>query len=162
MPSSVSFYSRSFTRERIYGFQKHHLIPAQIFQSPSFAKLFSKAQKCGVDLRDFRTNGIYLPGTEKLAVKSQRPLHRGPHPHYNQMVAERLCAIERSNKHYENEASYLGLRISNTQRALHKMLSNKPCKIILNKRDPLSRSVDFTHLEADVDRLWAGISETSG
>jgi len=139
------------------GFQRHHLIPVQIYMKPCFSDVFKKARKGGFDQRDFVSNGIYLPSKESLALKSGRPLHRGPHPRYNDMVASRLEQIVQSEKQISTDCRALAVRIFNMQKALRKMLLRSPSTLLLNNRDPMSRTVDFTHLDATVDQLWNGI-----
>jgi len=156
------FYNNSLTSCNKSGFQKHHLIPVQIYRRASFSKLFSRARKAGFDLRDFKTNGIYLPAKEKLAIESGRPLHRGPHPQYNDMVSDQLCLIEKSLHSQKLDQKYnekLMQSILLMQKSLRELLLRKPCSITLNKRDPMSRDVDFSHLDADIDFLWSNLGK---
>ncbi len=146
------------------GFQKHHLIPVQIFRKPAFGKLFEYAKIGGFDPRDFRTNGVYLPASERLAAQCERPLHRGPHPRYNELVATRLFKLENSIRQscgkigYKSNPRDIALRLYKVQKTLRGTLLSNPCPIILNKRDPMSRHINFTYLDDDVDRLWSAIS----
>lgn len=162
--SISGFYARSLTRPQNKGFQKHHLIPVQIFRSPNFARLFQIANSGGFDPRDFRTNGVYLPALEKIAASCGRPLHRGPHPRYNELVASRIAMIEKSigrrsgNGPRDYTPTCTASRLYEVQRALRQTLLSKPSPIVLNRRDPMSRKVDFNHLDDDVDRLWGAIS----
>jgi A nuclease family of the HNH/ENDO VII superfamily with conserved AHH len=80
-------------RFRLAGFHCHHLIPLQLVEQQSFAILFGNLRAHGFDPHSFDTNGMHLPCTEKLAVAFALPLHRGAHPHYNQMVANHLARI---------------------------------------------------------------------
>jgi hypothetical protein len=75
------------------GYQKHHLIPVAVYNSRSFETMFRQIQILGFDPRDFSTNGIWLPGTESIAIATGRPLHRGPHPHYTMLVRESIAAL---------------------------------------------------------------------
>lgn len=162
--SISAFHTRSLTRPQYKDFQKHHLIPVQIFRNPNFARLFEIVRVGGFDPRDFQTNGVYLPATERMAIQCGWPLHRGPHPRYNELVASRLAMLEKSIMrrrdkdqvdHYHDS---IASRLYYIQKALRKTLLSKPSPIILNRRDPMSRNIDFKHLDDDVDRLWGAIS----
>lgn len=155
----TNFYSNIVSPYHRYGFQKHHIIPVQVSRKSCFAKLLKAAQQGGYDPRDFESNGICLPAKERLAIESGRPLHRGPHPQYNDMVSERLYNIEASLRSAPYDCIEVAYRISTMQKALRRMLLNNPSKIKLNKRDPMSKHIDFRQLEADVERLWSGMGK---
>ncbi|MGL5839407.1 MAG: AHH domain-containing protein, partial [Sphingorhabdus sp.] len=74
------------SRVRINGFHCHHLIPIEVVERRVFAKLFGSVRTEGFDPNDFQSNGMHLPNTEKQAAIFRMPLHRGPHPRYNEMV----------------------------------------------------------------------------
>lgn len=155
---SINGFSRnSLTMPKRLGYQKHHLIPVQLLKKQTFIKLFEIAQQAGFDPRDFRSNGIYLPAKEKLAVVSGRPLHRGPHPKYNALVEDRLGMIEASiqNKQTALDAEGIAFRLRYLQRGLRRTLLKRPRAITLNKRDPMSRNIDFRSLDNDVDNIWS-------
>ncbi len=80
-------------RLRRAGYQKHHLIPVEVYSSRAFEGLFVQIRTLGFDPRDFSTNGIWLPATEKEAWLSGLPLHRGPHPHYSMLVRESIHTL---------------------------------------------------------------------
>ncbi|GGD66332.1 hypothetical protein GCM10010990_14800 [Croceicoccus mobilis] len=130
----------------------------------------------GLGFEDFRTNGLLLPGTEKLALKQGLPLHRGPHRLYNEMVLERVGAIEMAWSEAKNGRTNLsGIpdktrraranaeameRLGLLQRALRRRLvssSGKP--MVLNRKDPIGANIDFSHLDAMAETLW---QDTSG
>lgn len=155
---SISGFSKnSLAIPKKSGFQKHHLIPVQLLKMNAFVKLFERAEQAGFDARDFKSNGIYLPAHEKLAIESGRPLHRGPHPQYNTLVGQRLGMIEASlyKKHDVPDAASIAFRLSYLQRGLRRTLLKKPRAITLNKRDPMSRNIDFRSLDNDVDNIWS-------
>lgn len=112
------------------------------------------ARKAGFDPRDFSTNGIFLPCTEKAALLTKRPLHRGPHPGYNKLVAERLASIFRRESTNFQDIQSRNVFLCNLQRALFRNLSANSRGFILNKRDPLARKVDFKCLDDDLNGLW--------
>ncbi len=151
------FSKNSLTMPKRSGYQKHHLIPVQLLKKQTFIKLFEIAQQAGFDSRDFRSNGIYLPAKESLAVASGRPLHRGPHPQYNALVEDRIGLIEASieKKQSALDAETIAFRLRNLQRGLRRILLKKPRTITLNKRDPMSRTIDFRSLDNDVGNIWS-------
>jgi hypothetical protein len=143
---------RSFRAETMHprpaGFQGHHLIPRAIANSGHFTNLFADLQNTGFDADDFVTNGIFLPGTEKEAQTCGLPLHRGPHPQYNALVAERVYQISRFS------ALDRALAMRRLQRSLREALCQRPSTIILNRRSPMNRHIAFDTLDAGVDRIW--------
>jgi hypothetical protein len=119
-------------------------------------------RRAGFD--DFRTNGLMLPAKEDGAIESGRPLHRGPHRFYNEMVISRVGRIEEAWSSHrlldaEVAAEQALMRLGLLQRALRRRLLDIRCKpFTLNRRDPL-RMVDFTDLDAMAEALWG---ETEG
>lgn len=85
-------------------------------------------------------------------------MHRGPHPIYNDMVRDHIGEIEQ----FMGEMSHIAFagKIFTMLKSMRYMLTDSYSSITLNKRDPMSRQVDFKHLDADVDRLWAGIAKS--
>lgn len=155
--SISGFYKNSLTIPKKSGFQKHHLIPVQLLKERAFLRMFEMAEQAGFDARDFKSNGIYLPAREKLAIESGRPLHRGPHPKYNALVGQRLGMIEASlyKMHNISDAASIAFQLSYLQQGLRRTLLKRPRAITLNKRDPMSRTIDFRSLDNDVDTIWS-------
>jgi A nuclease family of the HNH/ENDO VII superfamily with conserved AHH len=91
---NISFHTVK-TKFRIDGFNCHHLIPRQVVEARSFARFFGNLRSEGFDADDFISNGMHLPSTEKLALIFKLPMHRGPHPHYNELVATHGSDIAR-------------------------------------------------------------------
>jgi A nuclease family of the HNH/ENDO VII superfamily with conserved AHH len=83
------------SKKPVEGFNLHHLVPNQIIRSSSFSDFFEKLYFIGFDPNDFATNGMYLPVIESNAAAFQLPLHRGPHPKYNGLVAEHVSMLTR-------------------------------------------------------------------
>jgi hypothetical protein len=99
---------------------------------------------------------LLLPAQEKIALRSGLPLHRGPHPHYSNLVAERLFMIWQTAK--KQRPYIMAQRLKLLQRALKRTLqSHKALRhpLILNRRDPLNSNVDFSHIDMAIDILWA-------
>ena len=147
------------------GLQRHHLLPRQLTSVPWSAKLIDSLGAQSIGFEDFRTNGLLLPGDERLALRLALPLHRGPHPVYNELVAERVGTIERQWQVDRRtdivEARRTGLmRLRLLQAALRKRLlttSRRPLR--LNRHDPLGRDVDFSELDDLVGTLWSDTAD---
>jgi hypothetical protein len=82
------------TKVKIDGFICHHVIPRQVTGNRVFAKFFGQLRSEGFDPENFVKNGMHLPSTEVMAETFGLPLHRGPHPRYNDMVATHIAVIE--------------------------------------------------------------------
>jgi hypothetical protein len=78
------------------GWQRHHLLPRQLLSCNSLKHFFAELVPQGLGFENFGANGVLLPATERLALKHGLPLHRGPHRLYNELVLERVTAIEMS------------------------------------------------------------------
>ena len=76
------------------GLQRHHLLPRQLLSQRCFGVLFADFGRARVGFDDFRRNGLLLPATETASVSTGMPLHRGPHPRYNEVVIARVGQIE--------------------------------------------------------------------
>lgn len=83
------------TKIPIKGFNCHHLIPNQVVEARVFAKFFGNLRSKGFDPDEFESNGMHLPSTEAMAMTFQLPMHRGPHPRYNEFVASHVAELER-------------------------------------------------------------------
>ncbi|ANU07887.1 AHH domain-containing protein [Paraurantiacibacter namhicola] len=140
--------------------QKHHLLPCQLLSRSAFERLVGHAGGRTQVMEDFRTNGLLLPANEAAASASGLPLHRGPHRHYNELVAERVGSItdDWSNARLRHEAfavqDALG-RLRLLQGALRRKLLDTARPLILNRKDPLGKGRDFSELDAMADMLWA-------
>ncbi len=110
---------------------------------------------------DFRINGLLLPSTAGVALRTGLPLHRGPHRRYNEMVATRVGQIEagwsRFAKQCEARAhSEALMRLRLLQRALRRGLMQREHPAMrLNRKDPFRAGVDFGELDAMVEQLWS-------
>ena len=148
------------------GMQRHHLLPRQLVSSKSFRRFFDVIGRERVGFDDFRFNGLLLPALEKAARILGLPLHRGPHPQYNEVVFQRVAQIEAgwNKRRQENEdlaAEEVLMRMRLLQAALRRSLL-KPAsrRIKLNKNDPFGEAVNFSDLDAMADSLWSD-TETS-
>ena len=139
--------------------QRHHLLPCQLLSKHCFGKMFAEIGARRVGFEDFRRNGLLLPANEESALRRALPLHRGPHPEYNEMVIERVGNIEHSwsedrltdpRRAMEDAL----LRLTLLQKALRKRLLSEQRRLTLNRKDPLGTGFDFTRLDAMAEKLW--------
>ncbi|WP_252257683.1 AHH domain-containing protein [Erythrobacter aurantius] len=140
--------------------QRHHLLPRQLLGRQCFGRMFAAIGRGSIRFDDFRANGLLLPATEKASMRTSLPLHRGPHHRYNEMVIERVGAIEANwattrRQSPEVAAEEAVFRLALLQRALRRRLLAERNRIILNRNDPLGTGFDFTELDAMAEALWA-------
>lgn len=143
------------------GLQRHHILPRQLLVRGAFARLVATVGVYRLGIDDFRRNGILLPATEQGALRIGLPLHRGPHPRYNELVLERAGQIEaawsRRGSHPDANLDAL-MRFDLLRRALRRRLLDPHRSAgSLHRRDP---ALDFTHLDRMAESLWAGSEPT--
>lgn len=138
-----------FTGNTRADFQRHHLIPVNLINTRTFARLFSNIVSVGFDARNFLSNGLLLPATEKMAEQTGLPLHRGPHGRYDQLVAECLGAI--TNEATESSIA-IYRRISELQGLLRRALQ-QDASLMLNRNDPRAASNPLLKLDHDILQL---------
>ena len=145
-------------------YQRHHLIPQQAISELKLNETFQTLADNGFDLDDFHQNGILLPCREKEAIRSGRPLHRGPHPRYNELVIERLVRIWKLSRNIENDhnrLNFLRFRTILLQRSLRVGLAgNRFVRLHLNSRDPLRSTANFSDIDSRIDRLYRKTKST--
>ena len=142
------------------GLQRHHLLPRQLLSRRCFGAMFADVGRKRVGFDDFRRNGLLLPATESASVSTGMPLHRGPHPRYNEVVIARVGQIEAhwSVARYEDAEGALHdalLRLHLLQGALRRQLLAEHRRILLNRRDPLGAGYDFSELDEMAESLWS-------
>lgn len=148
------------TAEYNPGLQRHHLLPCQLLSQRCFGRMFATVGRVNVGFDDFRRNGLLLPATEAASVRSGMPLHRGPHPRYNEVVIARVGLIEArwaDARLQDNEAALVEalMRLHLLQAALRRQLLAERRRVVLNRRDPLGTGFDFAELDAMAESLWA-------
>lgn len=143
------------------GFQRHHLIPIALLQRSQMAAMFEQLCREGFALEHFGRNGLTLPASEPLALRSGHALHRGPHRGYSDVIAAR---VERIRAHFACHAptdpraarrtAVMRLRLlqDTTRRAL---TDRHGAGFWLNRRDPMRLFVDRPYLDEAIDRLFA-------
>ena len=145
--------------------QRHHLIPRQVMEMPSFSRMLAAVGRHRLGYDDFRRNGLLLPASELAALETGMPLHRGPHRSYNQLVIERVGIIEGgwsrvARLDHGRASSDAAMRLDLLQCALRRKLlsrSRRGRRTLLNRRDPLRGGQDFAMLDALVDELWGTV-----
>jgi hypothetical protein len=132
------------------GWQQHHLIPQPLRRRPQFADLLRRHGGRGPGLIDAAANLLWLPATEELAAQSGMSLHRGPHPHYDGVVADRVEAL----RVVDLSPTELQARLAALQASLTVSLSaqNGPA-LILNRHDPMCLFQDYSALDAAITQL---------
>ncbi len=136
------------------GFQRHHLIPLSVRNSPQFSAFFDGLLVHGFSLNDFCSNGQYLPATPALALRSGWALHRGPHRRYSEVVRARIETIRiehirmrRDGQRMAADVTIFRLRL--VQSAMRIALTRKRVPgLVLHQRDPMHLFDRYDFLDA--------------
>jgi hypothetical protein len=138
--------------------QRHHLIPLQVSSISELTGSTGIIATTGFQFDDFSTNGILLPCCEKIALETGRPLHRGPHPRYNEIVITSLYAIDELGDRMENDRerkTFYRMRMMLLLSGLRQGLANRGFKnLLLNSRDPVHSHLDFGNIDSDIEKLF--------
>ncbi len=138
-------------------YQRHHLIPVQAGKANELTGIFQFMATAGFDLDDFHNNGVLLPCCEKEAWRTGQPLHRGPHPRYNDIVIEHLVRIANLSGEIKDDFQrlcFLRFRTNLLQRSLHSGLTrNWFANIRLNSRNPVRPKGEFAEIDSQVDKF---------
>lgn len=138
------------------GYQHHHILPLALGRHAQIARFLDDLAAQGFRLTDRQTNCLWLPAKEALAWSSGAALHRGPHPHYTDVVASRIDRIrQRRLTQINSEGDAVTLhRLRRLQRALaHVLAGTGPRLVQLNRRDPLHLFSDYSQLDAAISAL---------
>lgn len=132
----------------------------QLLTKRCFGRMFDRIGRVRVGFDDFRFNGLLLPSTEQASVQTGLPLHRGPHPVYNELVIERVGSIESrwelvQKKDPETARTEALDRMRLLQRALRIRLINEDKGFVLNRKDPLGTGFNFDTLDAMAEEIWS-------
>jgi A nuclease family of the HNH/ENDO VII superfamily with conserved AHH len=136
---------------RVEGFHRHHIIPIEVIERPVFSIMFGHLRAIGFDPQDFGTNGMHLPCTEKMAITFELPLHRGPHPQYNELVADRVATMAK----LPVGDAYINIRL--LQHILRRGL-RRSCT--LRPESACGLDIDFRTLEMEANHLH-GLIDTA-
>jgi hypothetical protein len=112
----------------------------------------------GIDLDDFETNGLLLPCREATAIRTRRPLHRGPHPRYNDIITAYLELIRHDWS--RSTLPTIIARVRNLQVDIANWLvgNTVDAPTRLGKRDPFASDAVTAELDAHVESLFSGVS----
>ncbi len=136
------------------GYQRHHLIPVEVVSRTIIAPLISPLKNVGFDPHHFATNGLWLPASEEIALRTGLPLHRGPHPHYNEFVGDQTAFLYRNLAITSHEGSVsLKIRLNHLQVSLHRALSRTDTDMWLNRYDPREELAKFATFDDDLRQL---------
>ena len=137
-----------------HGYQRHHLIPVEVVCGPAIVSLITPLKSVGFDAQEFATNGLWLPASEKVALETGLPMHRGPHPHYNKFVSDQVAFLVRNLPISSREGLVsLKIRLNHLQVSLHRALSRTDTDMWLNRRDPREDLGTFATFDDDLRQL---------
>lgn len=142
-----------FTGNSAPGFQRHHLIPVNLIRRPEFERLFLTLSSVGFDARNFSTNGVLLPATEMMVEQTGLPLHRGPHPQYDDLVAECLNEISCGIIRHTTVSPVSAYRwVAELQGLLRRALQHD-ASVMLNRNDPRGSICPLSKVDYDILQL---------
>ena len=145
--------AHGFIGNRLLGFQRHHLIPVNVVQRRVFEPLFLLVSSVGFDARNFVSNGVLLPASEDAVKLTGLPLHRGPHPQYDQLVSEGLAEISSElDRKTVGSPIVAYRRISDLQGLLRRALSHNET-LMLNRNDPRASVSSLCKMDYDIKRI---------
>ena len=99
-------------------------------------------------------NGLWLPASEEIALRTGLPLHRGPHPHYNEFVGDQTAFLYRNLAITSHEDLVsLKIRLNHLQVSLHRALSRTDTDMWLNRYDPREELAKFATFDDDLRQL---------
>jgi A nuclease family of the HNH/ENDO VII superfamily with conserved AHH len=129
------------------------VIPVNIIGSRVFAGLFALVAQVGFNPHSFIANGLLLPSTEAMAVYTGLPLHRGPHKHYDALIAEGLNIVWEQMRREQVADNVTVLRllsefVGHVRRALQ-----HDDALRLNRNDPRITHYPLSTLDADILKL---------
>lgn len=132
-------------------------MPLSLLKRPQIGDFLLQMEEHGLSLRDRRRNCLWLPANESLSLATGHALHRGPHPHYTDVVAGRVERIRQGwggpkdcdHAHYRN-------RLVRLQAVMTRILSGAGPRLLhLNRRDPMRAFADYGYLDDAITRLFA-------
>jgi hypothetical protein len=163
---------RSVNRRDDPGFdpalQRHHLLPRQLRCCGCFQSFFGAIGVEQIGFDDFRLNGLLLPANDTAVLRTSLPLHRGPHRDYSAMVMDRVGQIEAAWSHQNARLPEIAIvealaQLQQLQGALRRnLLVPVRQRIMLNRRDPLVQSADYSDLDAMAEELWGETGSAIG
>lgn len=136
------------------GYQRHHVIPVNIMRRRSFAQLFEVIAIAGFNPHCFLNNGYLLPATDEMSAETGLPLHRGPHRHYDDLIAECLDLIwlQVTTKQIPANPIAIMTCVSDLQGRIRRSLGPNAW-IRLNHNDPRQIDSHFIHLDSNMHHI---------
>ena len=136
------------------GYQRHHLIPVEVVCQPAFSSFTAALKHVGFDPRNFATKGLWLPCSEDAALETGLPMHRGPHPHYNEFVGDQVAFLYHNlTLSSPDGAAKLKSRLHHLQGNLWRALSKADTQMWLSRRDPREDLGTFATFDDDLRQL---------
>jgi RHS repeat-associated protein len=105
------------------GMSNHHLIPEELLKRRDYQAMFSRLKSLGFD-GDRGSNGIFLPGSRKLASQIGLPGHWSNHRQYTTRIDSRVDALNQMFKSGQLSDTQLVLGIRNIQQLAAEGLEN--------------------------------------
>ena len=144
-------------------FQHHHLLPLSLLNRPQIGRFLAQLHLHGLKLNERASNCLWLPADEALSLRLGHALHRGPHPNYTNVVAERVERIRQRHSFagQSRAAQWLAkedavARLKLLQRAMSHVLSGPGPRLLqLNRRDPMRCFSDCSYLDDAISRMFA-------
>ncbi|MEQ1688896.1 MAG: AHH domain-containing protein [Sphingopyxis sp.] len=131
-------------------FQDHHLLPLSLFHRRQIGAFLLDLEDYGFRLTSRADNVQRLPADEETAFALGQAMHRGPHPHYNDLVASRVERIRQNSDHGARSAA----RLRQLQRTMTRVLTGHGPRLIqLNRRDPMRCFADYSYLDDALSRM---------
>ena len=130
--------------------QRHHLIPRGLSASQRYPDIAAMLDAAGRRAPQMVRATIALPTREALAARTGLPVHRGPHPAYDDWVAARLALMVPVSDRLGGPPIDL---LAGLQLGLRTMLSQGVWGRRLADRTPMADASGHVELDTLVDRL---------
>ncbi len=98
------------------GMANHHLIPEELLKHGDYQKMFNRLRSIGFD-GDGPSNGMFLPGSERMAKLLAMPGHWSGHSHYTNQIRRQLDHLNNMFKCWRLSDMQLALGIKAIQRS---------------------------------------------
>ena len=141
-------------RTRRPGFQHHHILPVSLLNRPQIGGFLGELRGHGFTLADRQRNCLWLPSVEAIALVNGHALHRGPHPHYTDVVAARVERLRGRAGRGDLDQPATIARLARLQNAMTRVLTGHgPRLLTLNRHDPLRLFADYAALDDAITRM---------
>ena len=137
------------------GWQRHHLIPRQVWRYPDLRVFLSGLHVFGIDLENFAGNGMFLPAEPAVAEHYRLPLHVGGHRVYNDVMVSLVAYACDLNARGTGPFSTSVAAVRALQRLTREVLQQ--CAVTqpvdMSGRDPFGTPATLEHLLAEAKLL---------